>query len=59
MTSHHGKVADVPELLLKLKIGRLDKDVIAAIQEYADDLLPLLTLHLTYQNYIHLKLMTI
>lgn len=39
------KATGIPELLLKLKMGRLDKDVIEAIQNYADDLLPLLTQH--------------
>ena len=39
------KAAGITELLLKLKMGRLDKDLLEAIQEHADELYPILEDH--------------
>jgi site-specific DNA-methyltransferase (adenine-specific) len=39
------KAANISELLIRLKMGRLDKDILEAIQEYADDLMPMLSKH--------------
>lgn len=38
-------VANISELLLRLKMGRLDKDIIKALQEQAETILPLIRKH--------------
>lgn len=38
-------VANISELLLRLKMGRLDKDIIKAIQENAEMILPIIEAH--------------